>query len=79
MDHNALNKQKPVLQNDTFIQVLILGAGYGLLRSSWCIRILTVVGNSYTGEMFAVKMMEAGISRDGLRLVDSAGGFGGTW
>lgn len=38
-----------------------------------------VLGAGYGGLIFAVRFIEAGIKSDDIRLVDTAGGFGGTW
>lgn len=40
---------------------------------------ILIVGAGYGGLYFAVKLLEAGFSVDDLLIVDSAGGFGGTW
>jgi NADPH-dependent 2,4-dienoyl-CoA reductase/sulfur reductase-like enzyme len=41
-------------------------------------RIL-IVGAGFGGLLFAVRLLQAGFSVDDLLIVDSAGGFGGTW
>lgn len=38
-----------------------------------------VLGAGYGGLLFAVRLVEAGIDRDDIRIVDTAAGFGGTW
>ncbi|KAF2095355.1 flavin-binding monooxygenase-like family protein [Rhizodiscina lignyota] len=38
-----------------------------------------IVGAGFGGLLFAVRLIEAGIPASDIRLVDSAGGFGGTW
>ena len=38
-----------------------------------------VLGAGWAGVQFAVKLIQAGISASDIRIVDSAGGFGGTW
>ncbi|KAK7048657.1 Phenylacetone monooxygenase [Favolaschia claudopus] len=38
-----------------------------------------IVGAGFGGLLFAVQLIEAGFSAADIRLVDSAGGFGGTW
>lgn len=40
---------------------------------------ILIVGAGYGGMYFAVSLLEAGFSVDDLLIVDSAGGFGGTW
>lgn len=40
-----------------------------------------ILGAGYGGLVFAVRLIEAGLASgpDGLRIIDNAGGFGGTW
>ena len=38
-----------------------------------------ILGAGYGGLLFATRLVQAGISAKDIRLVDSAGGFGGTW
>jgi cation diffusion facilitator CzcD-associated flavoprotein CzcO len=38
-----------------------------------------ILGAGFGGLLFAVRLIQAGIDADGIRLVDTAGGFGGTW
>ena len=38
-----------------------------------------ILGAGYGGLLFAVRLIQAGFKADDIRLVDSAGGFGGTW
>jgi hypothetical protein len=38
-----------------------------------------IAGAGYGGLLFAVRLLEAGFKLEDIRLVDSAGGFGGTW
>ncbi|KAL9619840.1 MAG: hypothetical protein Q9160_005580 [Pyrenula sp. 1 TL-2023] len=38
-----------------------------------------ILGAGYGGLIFAVRFIDAGIKSDDIRLVDTAGGFGGTW
>ena len=38
-----------------------------------------ILGAGYGGLLFAVRLIQAGIAAEDIRLVDSAGGFGGTW
>lgn len=40
---------------------------------------ILIVGAGYGGLYFAVRLLEAGFSVDDILIVDSAGGFGGTW
>jgi hypothetical protein len=38
-----------------------------------------ILGAGYGGLVFAIRLIQAGISVNDIRIVDSAGGFGGTW
>lgn len=38
-----------------------------------------VLGAGFGGLLFAVRLIQAGIDVDNIRIVDTAGGFGGTW
>jgi len=38
-----------------------------------------IVGAGWGGLLYAVRMIEAGVKPDDIRIIDTAGGFGGTW
>jgi NAD(P)-binding Rossmann-like domain len=38
-----------------------------------------ILGAGFGGLLFAIRLIQAGFEIDDLRIVDSAGGFGGTW
>ncbi|EUC39687.1 hypothetical protein COCMIDRAFT_110829 [Bipolaris oryzae ATCC 44560] len=38
-----------------------------------------ILGAGYGGLLFAARLIQAGILPEGIRIVDNAGGFGGTW
>jgi len=38
-----------------------------------------IAGTGYGGLLFAVRLLQAGFKVEDIRMVDSAGGFGGTW
>jgi len=38
-----------------------------------------IIGAGWGGLLYAVRMIEAGVKPDDIRIVDTAGGFGGTW
>lgn len=40
---------------------------------------LLILGAGWGGLLYAIRMVQAGMSPDDIRIVDSAGGFGGTW
>jgi len=40
---------------------------------------ILILGASFGGLLYAVRMIEAGVQPGNLRIVDCAGGFGVTW
>jgi len=40
---------------------------------------LLILGAGFGGLLYAIRMVEAGISPENIRIIDTAGGFGGTW
>ena len=40
---------------------------------------MLILGAGFGGLLYAVRLIEAGIRPEDIRIVDSAGGFGGTW
>ncbi|KAL6918651.1 hypothetical protein FSST1_010146 [Fusarium sambucinum] len=40
---------------------------------------ILIIGAGYGGLLFAVLLLQAGFRLEDIRMVDSAGGFGGTW
>lgn len=38
-----------------------------------------IIGAGFGGLLYAIRMLEAGIRCEDIRIIDSAGGFGGTW
>ncbi|KAJ3533882.1 hypothetical protein NM208_g7783 [Fusarium decemcellulare] len=40
---------------------------------------ILVIGGGYGGLLFAVRLLQAGFKLEDIRMVDCAGGFGGTW
>lgn len=40
---------------------------------------LLILGAGWGGLLYAIRMIEAGTRPEDIRIVDSAGGFGGTW
>jgi cation diffusion facilitator CzcD-associated flavoprotein CzcO len=40
---------------------------------------MIILGAGWGGLLYAIRMVQAGISPEDIRIVDSAGGFGGTW
>lgn len=40
---------------------------------------ILIMGAGFAGLLFAVRLLQAGFRLEDIRIVDSAGGFGGTW
>ncbi|KAL5366690.1 hypothetical protein BJX96DRAFT_180960 [Aspergillus floccosus] len=40
---------------------------------------ILIIGAGWGGLLYAIRMVEAGIPQEDIRIIDSAGGFGGTW
>ncbi|CZR60107.1 related to monooxigenase [Phialocephala subalpina] len=40
---------------------------------------MLILGGGFGGLLYAVRMIEAGVRPEDLRIIDTAGGFGGTW
>ncbi|KAJ7199978.1 hypothetical protein GGX14DRAFT_660989 [Mycena pura] len=66
------------LQDDPWVDHTALNAQARALQDGDNIRFL-VLGAGFGGLLFAVRLIEAGFAAEDIRLVDDAGGFGGTW
>lgn len=66
------------LQDDPWVDHTALNQREPAIKDGDHVNVL-ILGTGYTGLLFAVRMMEAGIAAEDIRLVDSAGRFGGTW
>ena len=66
------------LANDPWVNHEHLNALPSPLPSGSSTKFL-ILGAGYGGLLFAVRLIEAGFSANDIRLVDDAGGFGGTW
>jgi hypothetical protein len=40
---------------------------------------ILIIGTGYAGLLYAARLIEAGFKIEDIRMVDCAGGFGGTW
>ncbi|KAL9111520.1 MAG: hypothetical protein Q9227_004007 [Pyrenula ochraceoflavens] len=65
------------LQNDPWVDAASVKDARTLFPNNRC-RVL-ILGGGYSGLLYAIRMVEAGICAEEIRIVDSAGGFGGTW
>ena len=66
------------LQEDPWIDTNAPEVGVPALTDGASCKVL-IIGAGFGGLTFAVRLIQAGISVSDIRLVDSAGGFGGTW
>ncbi|KAJ7064162.1 hypothetical protein C8F01DRAFT_1275416 [Mycena amicta] len=66
------------LQDDPWADHQALNAAAPALTDNAHVKFL-VLGAGYGGLLFAVRLVQAGFSVDDIRIVDDAGGFGGTW
>jgi hypothetical protein len=65
-------------QNDPWIDPNAPEVGVPALTDGSSCKFL-ILGAGYGGLIFAIRLIQAGINVDDIRIVDSAGGFGGTW
>ena len=65
-------------QDDPWLDANALEVGVPALTQGDTCKYL-ILGAGFGGLVFAVRLIQAGISVDDIRIVDSAGGFGGTW
>ncbi|KAH7001756.1 flavin-binding monooxygenase-like family protein [Macrophomina phaseolina] len=66
------------LHDDPWVDHDVLNAQTPALKNGDECKFL-ILGAGYGGLIFAVRFIQAGFSPSDIRLVDSAGGFGGTW
>ncbi|EEB91388.1 hypothetical protein MPER_10257, partial [Moniliophthora perniciosa FA553] len=71
-------RSKLYLGEDIWVDHAALNAQKSPLEDGTSIKAL-VLGAGYGGLFFAARLIQAGFSPNDIRLVDSAGGFGGTW
>ncbi|KAF5023784.1 hypothetical protein F66182_4140 [Fusarium sp. NRRL 66182] len=65
-------------QADPWVEIDTEQLGHRQLQDGSRSEIL-IIGTGYAGLLFAVRLLQAGFRLQDLRMVDSAGGFGGTW
>ncbi|KAJ7851604.1 flavin-binding monooxygenase-like family protein [Mycena olivaceomarginata] len=74
----ADSTQFKYLEDDPWVDHAALNAKTPVLRDGDDLKFL-VLGAGYGGLLFAVHLIEAGFNAADIRIVDVAGGFGGTW
>lgn len=66
------------LSEDPWVDHAALNQAASQLKDGDEVKFL-ILGAGYGGLLYAVRLIEAGFSTDDIRLIDTAGGVGGTW
>lgn len=66
------------LADDPFVDHDALNAQQQPLEDGQQVQVI-ILGAGFGGILFAARLVEAGIKPEDIRIVDTAGGFGGTW
>lgn len=66
------------LADDPFVDHDALNARQQPLEDGQQVQVI-ILGAGFGGILFAARLVEAGIKPEDIRIVDTAGGFGGTW
>ncbi|PKS05479.1 hypothetical protein jhhlp_008857 [Lomentospora prolificans] len=66
------------LARDPWVDHEALNASPDTLKDGDEIKVL-ILGAGYGGLLYAVRLIEAGFKPEDIRVIDAAGGFGGTW
>lgn len=66
------------LAEDPFVDHDALNAAPPAIEDGQEVQVI-ILGAGFGGLLFAARLIEAGIAAEGIRIVDIAGGFGGTW
>lgn len=66
------------LADDPFVDHDAMNAQKQALEDGQQVQVI-VLGAGFGGILFAARLVEAGINPEDIRIVDVAGGFGGTW
>lgn len=74
----ADNDKLASLADDPFVDHDVLNAQPPALEDGHEVRVI-ILGAGFSGLLYAARLVEAGIAAEDIRLVDIAGGFGGTW
>lgn len=73
----SLNDQFESLLHDPWVQENTTKDANTMFKDNRC--QLLILGGGFGGILYAIRMIEAGIRAEDIRIIDSAGGFGGTW
>lgn len=66
------------LADDPFVDHEALNAQQQALEDGQQVQVI-ILGAGLGGILFAARLVEAGVKPEDIRIVDVAGGFGGTW
>ncbi|KAJ7110157.1 pyridine nucleotide-disulfide oxidoreductase-like protein [Mycena epipterygia] len=66
------------MQEDLWVDHSALNSQTPPVKDGDAVKFL-VLGAGYAGLLFAVRLVQAGFRAEDIRIVDAAGGFGGTW
>lgn len=66
------------LADDPFVDHDAMNAQQQPLEDGQQVQVI-ILGAGFGGILFAARIIEAGVKPENIRLVDVAGGFGGTW
>lgn len=66
------------LADDPFVDHDALNAQQQPLEDGQQVQVI-ILGAGFGGILFAARLVEAGTKPEDIRIVDTAGGFGGTW
>lgn len=66
------------LADDPFVDHDALNAQQQALEDGQQVQVI-ILGAGFGGILFAARIVEAGVKPEDIRIVDVAGGFGGTW
>ena len=73
----SLSNRYRHFQEDLWVDTATVKDAQTMFPHSRC--QMLILGAGWGGLLYAVRMVEAGIRPEDIRIIDSAGGFGGTW
>ncbi|EXJ76300.1 uncharacterized protein A1O5_00808 [Cladophialophora psammophila CBS 110553] len=75
---NAPNERFEALAEDPWVDHATINAQKPTLKDGNELKII-ILGAGYGGLIYGARLVEAGFPAEDIRLIDNAGGFGGTW
>lgn len=73
----SLSEKFKQFQEDPWVDTTTVKDAKTMFPNGHC--ELLILGGGWGGLLYAVRMIEAGVRPENLRIIDTAGGFGGTW